>query len=39
MTNERRESLRLKELREARGMTQQQMADAIGMHLTNYNKL
>lgn len=31
--------LRLKELRESRGMTQQQVADALGIHLTNYNKL
>ena len=31
--------LRLKEIRDAQGMTQQQMADALGMHLTNYNKL
>lgn len=30
---------RIKELREARGMTQQQVADRLGMHLTNYNKL
>lgn len=30
---------RLKELREAQGMSQQEVADAIGLHLTNYNKL
>jgi len=31
--------MRLKEIRESRGMTQQQVADALGIHLTNYNKL
>ncbi|MFN3833757.1 MAG: helix-turn-helix domain-containing protein [Allorhizobium sp.] len=31
--------IRLKELREARGLTQQQVADAMGIHLTNYNRL
>ena len=30
---------RLKELRKARGLTQQQVADALGLHITNYNKL
>lgn len=31
--------MRLKQIRESRGMTQQQVADALGIHLTNYNKL
>ncbi|MBO9125484.1 MULTISPECIES: XRE family transcriptional regulator [unclassified Rhizobium] len=31
--------LRLKEIRKSKGMTQQQVADALGLHLTNYNKL
>jgi transcriptional regulator with XRE-family HTH domain len=30
---------RLKQIRNEVGMTQQQVADALGMHLTNYNKL
>lgn len=31
--------LRIKEIREARGLGQQEMADRLGLHLTNYNKL
>lgn len=31
--------LRIKEVRKARGLTQAQVADHIGIHLTNYNKL
>lgn len=31
--------LRIKEIRKARGLTQAQVADKIGIHLTNYNKL
>lgn len=31
--------MRLKEIRKSQGMTQQQVADALGLHLTNYNKL
>lgn len=31
--------LRIKELRKAKGMTQAQVADELGIHLTNYNKL
>jgi transcriptional regulator with XRE-family HTH domain len=31
--------LRIKELREERGIGQQEMADRLGIHITNYNKL
>lgn len=30
---------RLKELRKSRGLTQQSVADALGLHITNYNRL
>lgn len=31
--------IRIKEIRKARGRTQQEVADAIGLHITNYNRL
>jgi transcriptional regulator with XRE-family HTH domain len=32
-------ALRIKEIRNSRGLTQQEVADRIGVHLTNYNKI